>query len=131
MRNLVFIALTLLFMAGCQSSTKSPIVAVWQVELMEVNGSEIQGSSLGKWQWEFNSVGGYMINLSGEKEKGKYSLKDNKLSMKSTTNTDKPETFYQLVALDSVQLVLQPISENNKSTIRFIRIGNSDPKLDK
>ena len=131
MRNLVFIAVTLLFMAGCQSSIKSPIVAVWQVELMEVNGSEIQGSSLGKWQWEFNSAGGYMINLSGEKEKGKYSLKDNKLSMKSTTNTDKPETFYQLVALDSVQLVLQPISENNKSTIRFIRIGNSDPKLDK
>jgi hypothetical protein len=53
------------------------------------------------------------------------------LTLKSTTNLDKPETVYDLVKVDSVELVLQPISENNKSTIHFIRIGDSDPKLDK
>jgi hypothetical protein len=131
MKNLLLVTITLLFLTGCQSSTKSPIVAVWQVELIEVNGSEIDGSNMGKWQWEFNSAGGYMINLSGEKEKGKYNSKDNKLTLKSTTNLDKPETVYDLVKVDSAELVLQPISENNKSTIHFIRIGDSDPKLDK
>lgn len=131
MKNVLFIALLVLILAGCQPKTKSPLVAVWQVELMEVNGSEIQGSSLGKWQWEFNSAGGYMINLSGDKEKGKYTYKDKKLSLKSTTNTDKPETFYDVVAVDSLNLVLQPVSENNKSTIHFIRIGNSDPQIEK
>lgn len=130
MKNIVLIAIALFFMAGCQSSTKSPLVAVWQVELIEVNGSEISGASVGKWKWEFNSAGGYMINLSGETEKGKYSLKDDKLTLESITNTDKPATSYQLVTVDSAQLILQPISESNKSTIHFIRIGDSDPKLD-
>lgn len=129
MKNNILIVIAVFLLAGCGSKTKSDLVAVWQVDLIEVNGSEIPGSNVGKWQWEFNSAGGYMINLSGEKEKGRYSLKENRLSLKSTTNESKPETVFTLVSVDSANLVLQPVSENNKSTFHFVRIGNSDPKV--
>lgn len=114
----------------CKNKQQQQLTGIWQLDKLEVNGTPLSGSSLGKWLWEFNDKGGYLVTVAGAKEKGKYSLKNEKLTMKSVDVKDKPETAYQILLLDSARLHLAVISEKNSSTLYFIKIEGNETEED-
>jgi hypothetical protein len=119
---LLFASAFLLILTQCRNKQEKQLYGIWKLDVMEVNGTEISGSSLGEWMWEFNEEGGYLVMVAGAKEKGKYSLKDGKLTMKSVTVKEKPETVYEVTRLDSAAMNLTAEGEKNTSHLHFIKI---------
>lgn len=127
---LLAISLILIALTQCRNKQQKQLIGIWKLDVMEVNGTEISGSSLGEWMWEFNEEGGYLVMVAGAKEKGKYSIKDGKLSMKSVTVADKPETVYEITRLDSALMDLTAAGEKNTSHLHFIKIDKGETEED-
>jgi hypothetical protein len=123
---LLFSSLFLLFVTQCRSKQEKQLVGIWKLEVMEINGTEISGASLGEWLWEFNDEGGYLVMVAGAKEKGKFNVRAGKLTMKSVTIKDRPETSYEITQLDSASLKLKAISDKNSSSLTFIKINKGE-----
>lgn len=123
------LALTLLLINSCNSK-KEKLEGIWKLDVMEMNGTQLSGTSLGEWFWEFNEQGGYLVMVAGAKEKGRYQLKGDQLSMKSVTNEQKPETVYKITRLDSAVLNIESIGEKNHLQLFFIKTdkGETDEK---
>ncbi len=115
------VAALLVFCLACCSDSKKQISAVWQLKEMNINGTTLSGKSLGNWLWEFNDEGGYLVNIGGAIEKGTYKLEGAKLTMKSVTNSKKPEHIYLIARLDSISLSLTSESGKNKTTLYFLK----------
>lgn len=119
-----------LFLSQCANKEHEKIVGIWQLEQMNINGTNMDGHSLGEWLWEFNEDGGYMTNVGGETEKGWYKLKDKELKIKITTVENREEQIYLVNLLDSAHLELTSSGDKNKATIRFLkwkeRIGEEE-----
>lgn len=110
-----------LFLSQCTNKENEKIVGIWQLEQMNINGTNMDGHSLGEWLWEFNEDGGYMTNVGGETEKGWYKLKDKELKIKITTVENREEQIYLVNLLDSAHLELASTGNENKATIRFLK----------
>lgn len=123
------LALTLLLINSCNSK-KEKLEGIWKLDVMEMNGTQLSGTSMGEWFWEFNEQGGYLVMVAGAKEKGRYQLKGDQLSMKSVTNEQKPETVYKITRLDSAVLNIESIGEKNHLQLFFIKTdkGETDEK---
>ncbi len=123
------LVLTLLLINSCNSK-KEKLEGIWKLDVMEMNGTQLSGTSLGEWFWEFNEQGGYLVMVAGAKEKGRYQLKGDQLSMKSVTNEQKPETVYKITRLDSAVLNIESIGEKNHLQLFFIKTdkGETDEK---
>jgi len=123
------LALTLLLINSCNSK-KEKLEGIWKLDVMEMNGTQLSGTSLGEWFWEFNEQGWYLVMVAGAKEKGRYQLKGDQLSMKSVTNEQKPETVYKITRLDSAVLNIESIGEKNHLQLFFIKTdkGETDEK---
>lgn len=115
--------IALLFLAQCKNETAEKLNGIWQVSKADVNGTSIDGNTLGTWLWEFNDEGGYLILAAGAKDKGTYKISGKNLTLKSVTFKDRAETVYQITTLDSVNLVLYSEANGNKSQFTFIRKG--------
>lgn len=127
---LLAISFILIALTQCRNKQQKQLIGIWKLDVMEVNGTEISGSSLGEWMWEFNEEGGYLVMVAGAKEKGKYSIKDGKLSMKSVTVAEKPETVYEITRLDSALMDLTAAGEKNTSHLHFIKIDKGETEED-
>jgi hypothetical protein len=127
---LLFSLLFLLLLTQCRNKQEKQLVGVWKMETMNINGTEMSGASLGEWLWEFNDEGGYLVMVAGAKEKGKFKVKEGRLSMKSVTIAERPETSYEIVQLDSTVLKLKAISDKNSSSLSFIKIDAGEPGED-
>ncbi len=125
-KYLIPAVIALLLLAQCKNETAEKLNGIWQVDKAEVNGTTIDGSTVGAWLWEFNDEGGYLIIAAGAKDKGTFKLSGKNLTLKSQTFKERAETVYQIQAIDSVNLVLYSESNNNKSTFRFIRKGEGE-----
>lgn len=125
-KYLIPAVIALLLLAQCKNETAEKLNGIWQVDKAEVNGTTIDGSTVGAWLWEFNDEGGYLIIAAGAKDKGTFKLSGKNLTLKSQTFKERAETVYQIQAIDSANLVLYSESNNNKSTFRFIRKGEGE-----
>lgn len=119
------IAVLVLLLTQC-SNEKKHIAGVWKMTEMEINGTVLQGSSLGNWLWEFNDEGGYLFNVSGAVEKGKYELKENELSLQSVTIKERPVQKYVVTLLDSVNMQLSAVGEQNKTSLKFVKTAEGE-----
>jgi hypothetical protein len=134
MKKLIAPVLGLLILIGltqCRSSQEKKIVGVWQLQELVINGTTLQGSSLGNWLWEFNDAGGYLTEVAGVREKGRYTLKGDALNLKITTEKDRPDQVYKVARLDSIELDLLSIENVNKQSMRFLRRKVSEVTGDK
>ena len=121
-KSIVFFAfISLLFLTQCKNKGDEKLAGIWQLEQMNVNGTEMDGQSLGVWLWEFNFKGGFLSNVAGNTEKGWYKLANNKLKVKITSVEDRTEQVYSVSKLDSVSLVITTTEGKNNGTMRFVR----------
>jgi hypothetical protein len=72
--------------------------------------------------WEFNDKGGYLVNVAGAVEKGTYTISKDKLTLNSVTNEERPDQVFKITKLDSVSMHLFAESENNKTTLTFVKL---------
>jgi hypothetical protein len=121
---LPFIALILL--SQCADKKKEQLVGIWRLDKVNINGVEIPGNSLGNQLWEFNDNNGYLVMIAGAKEKGKFTLKENKLLLKSLTTENKPETEYRIEKLDSTEMHLAAEYDKNKSFFSFVKVEGEE-----
>ncbi|MFN8298859.1 MAG: lipocalin family protein [Chitinophagales bacterium] len=125
-KHILVALVAVLFLSQCKNKTVEQLTGIWQVSKADVNGTSIDGSTLGNWLWEFNDEGGYLVLAAGAKEKGTYKVTGQTLTLKSVTYKDRAETVYTISSLDSVNLVLHSESNGNKSTFTFIRKGEGE-----
>jgi hypothetical protein len=117
-----FLGLIIMFgLSQCQSKAQSKLVGVWQLQELVVNGAVLKGSSLGTWLWEFNTVGGYLTDVAGVREKGRFTLKDSVLTLKVLIPQNGAGQTYRVTKIDSADLDLLSIENRNKTTLRFIK----------
>ncbi len=128
MKNKLIIipVLALLFVLGCNSRKNDALTGIWKLRTMDINGVTIQGESLGNWLWEFNNEGGYMINVAGAIEKGKFDFDGKKLTLKSLTNKERPEQTYNVLQLDSTALNISSTTDKNTSKLNFIKVDDGE-----
>lgn len=112
----------LLFITRCADKSKEKLLGVWQVTEVNMNGTSMDAGSIGNWWWEFNDEGGYMINLGGVKEKGRYKVSGEELHMQSVTIPDRPETVYHITKIDSVSMQLDGSTGSNKTILNLVRM---------
>ena len=120
----------ILCLTQCGNKDAKNLVGVWQLQQMNINGAVLSGKSLGNWLWEFNAVGGYLTDIAGMREKGKYYLKDSVLTLKIMMPKDGPTQVYKIVKLDSMQLDLFYYENRNRSTLHFIKRQVGDVKAE-
>ena len=77
---------SVLLLGNCSNKSKKQLTGIWKLNMMDINNTPIQGSSLGSWLWEFNEEGGYMVNVAGAIEKGTYKIDKIKLKITWVTN---------------------------------------------
>ena len=75
----LIIYLLLISISSCGDKRKEQLTGIWHLQLMDINGTQLQGNSIGNWLWEFNMEGGYLTDIAGAREKGRYELKENQL----------------------------------------------------
>lgn len=124
-KTLVILAAIILSITACTSKREQQLHGLWKMESMDLNGTVIRGESLGRWMYEFNDKGGYMVDVSGVKEKGKYKLEEKKLTLTSLTFEDKPATTFDVVVFDSVNLELFSKTDNNQTRIKLVKIAGA------
>ena len=107
----------------CNNKPAQLIEGSWQLQTLEINGTVLQGNTLGNWNWQFDNDGNYNTTVGKAKETGTYTLAENKLTLKSTTYSKRPELVLLVTELDSVQMNLVTAYEKNKTSLRFLKDG--------
>ncbi|MFN8288560.1 MAG: hypothetical protein U0V74_17525 [Chitinophagales bacterium] len=120
----------ILLLAQCTNKTKEQLRGIWRVDAIELNNTKMDGNAAGQWLWEFNEEGGYMIMAAGMKEKGKFSLSDKTLKLKSITNPDKEESVFTIQHLDSLHLDLASDVKGNKTLLHLIKAKDGEMEED-
>ncbi len=120
---LALLLTALYILTGCNSKQKDNLEGVWRLTNLEINGTNLNGASLGDWKWEFNEEGGYLTDVAGAREKGLYKLRGQTLKLKSVTHKERPEQVLTIVSLDSVNMHLQTADTGaNTSNLYFIKM---------
>ncbi|MES2620965.1 MAG: lipocalin family protein [Bacteroidota bacterium] len=120
------IALSFLLIASCENKAKEKLTGVWKLEIMDINNTPLQGSSFGRWLWEFNEEGGYLINVDGAVEKGTYKVDKDKLTLKSITQKERPDQVFTIAKLDSANMNLVSATDKNTTSLTFIKMESED-----
>ena len=128
---ITIVIMSLLFFTQCESKTKRELTGIWQLQTMNINGTVLDGNSLGNWLWEFNDEGGYLTSVAGVKEKGLYKLKSEILTLQSVTSKERPGQVYVVSHLDSLQMELVSDDKKNKTTLHFLKLkGTGEVEAD-
>lgn len=120
------IALAILFFTSCQNKAKEKLTGVWKLEIMDINNTPLQGSAFGRWLWEFNEEGGYLINVDGAVEKGRYIVDKDKLTLKSVTQKERPDQVFTIAKLDSANMNLVSATDKNTTSLTFIKLESGE-----
>jgi hypothetical protein len=126
MKRIALLTIVLMVaLTACHNKKKEQLLGIWKLEYMDLNGTVIRGEQLGKWLYEFNDTEGYMVDVAGVKEKGKYKLDDKTLTLTSFTFKDKPATVFNIALFDSVNLELYTKTKDNTTRIKLLKIEGS------
>ena len=116
--------------ASCNKN-KDKITGIWQLKLMDIKGANISGSSLGDWLWEFNQAGGYLTDIAGAKEKGRYQLEGGKLTLRPFDTKNRPAVVYNIAFLDSSEMDLVSSDPQTPTKFYFFKRSAADVTEDK
>lgn len=119
--GVIVLLVLLVSLTQCKSKFERNLVGVWQLQELVINGASLKGNSLGNWLWEFNDAGGYLTDVAGMREKGRYALKDSVLTLKIMIPKDGPTQIYRVLKLDTAALELFSYENRNKTTLRFVK----------
>ena len=122
----VFLVFSALLLCNCRSEETEKLVGIWKLEILDINGTALRGTSLGNWLWEFNDKGGYLINVAGAVQKGKYTLHNRQLKLDPVGSKEPPGQIYSVAKLDSSALHLVSSTDKNKTMLFFIKIGSKE-----
>lgn len=120
MKKILIGVLLLFVLVSCHKKTK--ICGVWKMETMDVNGTTIYHEQMGMPMIEFNEKGGYLLVVSGTKEKGKYKMDGNSLSLQSVTFPDKPAQLLTITRLDSAQMNYFSENKDGKVNVKLYKV---------
>ena len=119
-----------LILTQCTNEQKEKMVGIWRVTDVNLNETVMDVTSFGSWMWEFNEGGGYMINMAGAVEKGTYEINGNKLTLKSKTIAEKPETVYDITRLDEKEMELTSVADLKNNSINHLIKSNEGARED-
>lgn len=118
--------LAVLLLAQCNNDSHDKLIGIWKLKQIEINGATLNSEALGNPLWEFNKAGGYLINVAGEKEKGKYKVDNNTITLTSVTNPQKQPLTYTFSYPDTLQLRMESNAKNNAVKITFDRVAEGE-----
>ena len=121
--SVICLVLVSFLLMQCNNKPTQLIEGSWQLQTLEINGTVLQGNTLGNWNWQFDNDGNYNSTVGKAKETGTYTLAENKLTLKSTTYSKRPALVLLVTELDSVQMNLVTAYEKNKTSLRFLKDG--------
>ncbi len=121
-KNFATPLLFIFLLVQCNHNKSEQIEGTWQLQTLEINGTVLKGNSLGDWQWKFATKENYTSVIAGKTEEGLYTLKEGKLTLKSTTYKERPEQILSIIHLDSIQMDLISADDKNKSTLHFLKL---------
>lgn len=99
---LVFVSLISFVMIAATSPVKKQLIGVWKIQTMEIRGTKMVHQQLGLPFMEFNDEGGFMIRFSGHSDKGRYSIKGDKVTLKFLY-PKKPSQTLTITKLDNTE----------------------------
>ncbi len=121
--SVICLVLISFLLMQCNNKPTQLIEGSWQLQTLEINGTVLQGNTLGNWNWQFDNDGNYNSTVGKAKETGTYTLSESKLTLKSITYSKRPEQVLLVTELDSVQMNLVTAYEKNKTSLRFLKEG--------
>ncbi len=113
--------LLLVLLTGCGQKQTDKLQGSWQLKVLDINGTVLQGDMLGRWRWTFDDKGTYRTDIAGSIEEGEYTLRDDTLTMQSLTHKQMPEQVLSVVRLDSTELHLLVADSKNRSSLQFAK----------
>ena len=121
-------SLLLISVASCSDKKREQLAGIWHLQLMDINGTQLQGSALGNWLWEFNMEGGYLTDIAGAREKGRYEMKESQLKLQPVMSNEssRPGQTFTIAKLDSLHMNLVSIDGKNKTALYFTKIKASE-----
>ncbi len=120
MKKTIGLALFVVILLSACTEKKSPLVGIWKLQEIDINGSTLDFEDLGMPYLEFNHKGGYLLSMSGVDEKGTYTLKDNKLTLSSSIKDKQPQTLI-IEKIDSNEVRYYSQTDQNKMKVWLVR----------
>lgn len=120
MKKIVGLAVTALILLSACTEKKSPLVGIWKLQEVEINGSKLDFEDLGMPYLEFNNKGGYLLSMSGANEKGTYTFKGNKLTLSSSIKEKQPQTL-TVEKIDSNEVRYYSQTDENRMNVWLVR----------
>lgn len=105
----------------CNNKGKE-IEGKWQIKTWYANGAILSDNVFGTSVWQFEKDK-YSVQIANLKDEGNYHINKDSLFMKSETSPDRPEVYYLIKQIDTVQLVLGGSINGNKSEITFAKVN--------
>lgn len=99
----VVVSLISLVLMASTTPVKKKLIGVWKIQTMEIKGAQMVHQQLGLPFMEFNDEGGFLIRYSGYSNKGRYSVKDNNVTLKFLY-PKKPSQTLTITKLDEKEL---------------------------
>jgi len=120
MKKIIGLAVIVILLLSACTEKKSPMVGIWKLQEIDINGSTLDFEDLGMPYLEFNNKGGYLLSMSGVDEKGTYTLEDNKLTLSSSIKEKQPQTLI-IEKIDSNEVRYYSQTDENKMKVWLVR----------
>ena len=118
----LLISICFLNQASAQEVSKASLSGVWRIQSIQTNGIELFHSQLGNPKLEFNLEGGYLINVSGEVEKGKYSVHKNSVVLNALVPVKK-KVVLEIDSISPTNMTYRTESKDIISTVKLLKIA--------
>jgi hypothetical protein len=120
-----FVFVLLLSLFACNSSNKK-VVGRWRMDEVAINGATLTFEQIGKPFYTFDEKGNYGLEMNNQLEKGKYSIEEQTISLKSAEEK-KPTQIFHFEIKDSTELHFESTSNKNKMTVKLTKQNDKSP----
>jgi hypothetical protein len=102
-KSFIIGALIVVTLMAATSPFKKKLIGVWKIQTMEIKGIRMVHQQLGLPFMEFNDEGGFLVKMSASSEKGRYTVKENTVTLKFLL-PKKPAQVLTITKLDDKEL---------------------------
>jgi hypothetical protein len=111
----------LLVAVAAASPSRQQLIGVWKIQTMEIKGVTMRHEQMGEPYIEFNDEGGFMIKLSSYSEKGRYTLKENNVTLRFLL-PKKPAQKMSITRLDKTEMDYSTTDSTGEVKVKCFRI---------
>jgi hypothetical protein len=104
-----------------EAPLKKKLIGVWKIQWMEMKGLKMEHAQVGHPFVEFNEEGGFLIQVGGKSEKGKYSLHGDILKL-NFISPPKPVQKMVISRLDEQELDYTTTDSSNVMKVKCYRV---------